>query len=361
MEDSAIAVTGSALPLIIIIALALIIWFIFRRRKKSGGNAALLLLLILTVSGCSSGARNATMPATPAPAAMPAPAAEPMMPQAAIAESGAAYYNDVAGNGYYAGEDSGAFFGDETEQEEYDVSPDLPSAGERIGEKILQTGHVSMQTDTFDTVVDDLRFSATNSGGFIESANIYGRDHYDGRTRRICNIVLRVPRDQFTAVFEHTERLGKVINSSQSAEDVTARYYDIAGRLETRRVEEERILEMITRAEEIEDLLALEERLGIIRTDIELYQSQMNNIDRLAAFSTINVTLEEVLPEEMITVSDDLGGRLQQAFIRSVNNTVIFFQNVLLFLAEALIPLLFIALLAVVGITIYKRKKKKRL
>ncbi len=176
----------------------------------------------------------------------------------------------------------------------------------------------------------------------------------------MCDIILRVPRDQFDTVLKRVESLAKVVSSSQSAEDVTASYYDIAGRLETRRVEEARVLEMIPRAEKIEDLLALEERLGEIRTDIELYQSQMNNIDRLAAYSTIHVNLEEVPREEMIVVSDDLGGRLQLAFIRSVNNTVIFFQNTLLFLAEIFIPLLFAGLIAVVGIIIYKRKKKPR-
>jgi hypothetical protein len=229
------------------------------------------------------------------------------------------------------------------------------------GEKIIKTGNVSLETDSFDSAVDELRFAAVNSGGFVENANIYdiNYDYYNraANRSRVCSMTLRVPREQFDSVMTLVSGIGKLITSGQQSEDVTARYYDTARRLETKKVEEERVLEMISQATKIDDLLALEERLGQIHTDIELYQSQLINIDRMAAYSTINVTLTEVLTEEYIIVSDDLGGRLQLAFTRGVNATVIFFQNTLLFIAGVFIPLLFLAFLAIVGLVIFKRKK----
>jgi hypothetical protein len=47
-----------------------------------------------------------------------------------------------------------------------------------------------------------------------------------------------------------------------------------------------------------------------------------------------------------------------RAFIQSVNGTVVFFQNMLIFLAGALIPLVFIGLAALVGYRVFKASSK---
>jgi hypothetical protein len=278
-------------------------------------------------------------------------------------EAGYVYENEAAGPMYALTAPEAAPAAEPSySQEAAGMLNDSMTGGSLTGEKILKTGNVSLETNTFDSIVDELRFAAVNSGGFVENANIYDRnyDYYNraGNRSRVCSMTLRVPREQFDSVLALVSGLGKLMSSDQSSEDVTAQYYDTARRLETKKVEEERVLEMIAQATEIDDLLALEERLGLIRTDIELYQTQLLNIDRMAAYSTINVTLTEVLTEEYIIVSDDLGGRLQLAFMRGINNTVIFLQDALLFITEIFIPLLFIAILAIIGLAIFKRKRQ---
>jgi preprotein translocase subunit YajC len=362
-------VTFLFIPIVVIAVIVLFIWGIRRRRRKARNNIMMLLILLFAVSGCSSG--------TSTPASTPPPQFDGSLKM--YTDSGAGISRDEAESGQLvygtmgeyeaspeaveapaeAAADSSGIMYSRSEQQEAIPQDNLTGME---GEKILRTGNVELETDTFDTVVDELRFAAVNSGGFVESANItdmnykgYMYNRSDSRAR-VLNMTLRVPREQFDSVFELVTGIGKLITSGQNSEDVTAQYYDTARRLETKKVEEERVLEMSGRAEKIEDLLALEERLGQIRTDIELYQTQMLNIDRLAAYSTINVILAEVLTEEYIISSGDLGGRLQLAFVRGINNTVIFLQNALLFLAEIFIQLIFILLLVVIGFVIYKRK-----
>lgn len=229
-------------------------------------------------------------------------------------------------------------------------------------EKIIQTANIEAQTDRFDEVTDALRAAAPDHGGYVESANLYSQYNNARNTNyRVFTITLRVPTDKFEEVRRYVEGLAQVSSAYQSAEDVTAQYYDIAGRLETKKIEEERVLEMIGSATKIEDLLALEERLGEIRTQIERYQSQINSIDRLAAYSTIYYTLYEATKEDLIIVSDNLGGRIGKAFASSVNRTVSFFQALIIFLAGALIPLSVIALLCGVGIKTAKAVHHKQM
>ena len=216
--------------------------------------------------------------------------------------------------------------------------------------KIIQNANINLQTDRFDEVSAQLRAVAPDMGGYVEQASRDGNSPW-----RSFSITLRVPIDRFEEARAWVEALAQVTWSSQSTEDVTANYYSLADRLETKKVAEERVLEMIARAELIEDLLALEEQLGSIRTQIEQFEAQMTSIDRLAAFSTIYVRLSEVTKEELVVFSDDLGGRIKKAFTRSVNNTTLFFQDFVIWLAGALIPLVTIGILILVSVLIARK------
>ena len=255
------------------------------------------------------------------------------------------------------------------EAEYYEDYMDLAAVVEEYGRgdsanlplKIIQRASINLQSERFDETAELLRAIGPDYGGYVESANMYTNYNYSrGNDYRTFSITIRVPSEFFEEARLYAESLGKAVHSSQSAEDATARYYDIADRLATKQIEEERVLEMITRAEEIDDLLALEERLGSIRTQIERFQSQMTSIDRLAAFSTISVSVTEVTKEELVIVPEGLGGRIGQAFVRSVNGTVNFFQNLAIFLAGALIPIVIIGLLAFVGYLFIASARKKK-
>jgi hypothetical protein len=288
----------------------------------------LLVIVALILAGCSSGANEA--------------------PRRATADSAAGGSWNMAVN--------------EAMDQPMPASAPMMERAEEQSQKILQTAHINMQSDRFDDVIFSLRALAPAFGGFIENAELY--DHYTphrtAQRFRSFTITLRVPREYFDEAVKQAEGLAVVRSSSQFAEDVTAQYYDLAGRLETKRIEEERVLDMINRAADINDLLALEERLGQIRTEIERFQSQLLSIDRLATFSTIHVHVTEVASETLIITSEGLGARISQSFVSSINRTVVFFQNILIFLAGAVIPLTFIGLLAFIGVKAAKRAAGKK-
>lgn len=325
-------------------------------KRHAGFTTACLIVAvigIMAVSGCSGGAKTGGTSSAPQAANSTAgyasdTAASEESYDYGYAESEAGF-DGAYDNAYPASEPMGGGTGE----------GDFKNAVvmEMRPEKIIQTADIESQTDRFDEVVEKLRAAAPDHGGYVESASQYTHGN------RVFNITLRVPTEQFETVRLYVESLAHVIGTTQNAENVTGHYYDLLSRLETKQIEEERVLEMIGRATNIEDLLALEERLGYIRTQIERYQASLNTIDRLAAYSTIRMTLTEVTHEELVITSDDLGGRIRKAFLRSVNGTAVFFQEVILFLAGAFIPLTIIGLLAFVGVRIvlaaYKKTKTK--
>ena len=233
-------------------------------------------------------------------------------------------------------------------------------SGESMPRRIIQRGTLDMRTERFDETVDAIRGVAVDSGGFVENANMYTQVDRRNIQSRFISFTLRVPVERFDEIMRFIETFATVVSSSTSAEDVSMQYFDIYSRLETKLIEEERVLDMISRAEEIYDLLSLEERLGQIRTTIEIYNSQLSSIDRQAAYSTIYINLMEVAREELAIVPDNLGSRISQSFVSSFNGVVLFFQNAILFIAGIIMQILVIGLLGLIGYSVSKKIIKRQ-
>jgi hypothetical protein len=220
----------------------------------------------------------------------------------------------------------------------------MTAGGEQRPEIIIKWGFVELFTESFDNDKARLESLTRDMGGFIEESNIFN----DGGNRSFY-VVLRVPRENFPELKKAVEGIGRLISSNEHIQNVTSEYYDTRGRLEVKRIEEERVLEMIENAENIETILMLEEYLGRVRTDIELMESWMSNVDSLAAFSTLTVNMAEGENVRMFANTGNFGQRMLHNFRSSASGTAAFFGNILVFLAGAAIPLALAALLALTG------------
>jgi len=230
------------------------------------------------------------------------------------------------------------------------VAMDSDTGGEDRPEVIIMSASVELYTEDFDNDRTHLENLTRQKGGFVESSNIFN----EGNNRRF-HVVLRVPAEYFTELKAQIEDTGRLISSSESIQNVTGEYHDTVGRLEVKRIEEERILEMIENAESVETILVLEEQLGRVRTDIEIMQSWITNVDSLAAFSTITVNMTEGVVIVLFENTGNFGQRLWNNFVASVGATAAFFANILVFLAGAVIPLILISVLVFTGL--YAGKK----
>ena len=223
---------------------------------------------------------------------------------------------------------------------------DVAGQGQR---HIIQTASTELVTEYFDDVVARLRYLAPAAGGYIESEMLTNRGW------RIFSIVLRVPAASFETVLRQVESLAEVRFSNQWAQDVTDQFYDMVGSLEIRRIEEERILALIEEATNIQELLALEQRLSNTRLSIEMYLSHLNNMAGQIAYSTITVTLTDISEEITVAYAPTLGERIGEAFGDSVGGTVSAVQNFIVFFAGVVIPLM---LLGLIGVGVYMITRK---
>jgi hypothetical protein len=234
-------------------------------------------------------------------------------------------------------------------------------------QRIIQTASVQMESYDFDDTVNRLRAIVVDMDGFVEVSDIWA-ERWQGAERRFFSATLRIPVADFDEALWRVENTAYVVSSSQRAQNVTAEFYDTASRLSTRRIEEERILALIENVESLSQLLSLEQRLGQVRTQIELYQSRLDALAHRAAYSTIIVWVMERFPaeeveeeeEEEVLIIPTLGDRISDAFVTSFDATMGFVQNVLIFLAGVIVPLTVLAVIILTGVKVARFAQAKR-
>lgn len=172
-------------------------------------------------------------------------------------------------------------------------------AGER---KIIYNAYLSLEVELFDDTVKAIRELTQKSGGYVENFSSY--IYYSEPERDIYlkegTIVIRIPVEKYGDVSNELVKFGHLISQNEMTENITEQYIETESRIRMLELEQERLLEIMEKAEEVEDLIKLEERLNQVRTNLEIYKSMIKNWDKLVEFSTFTITIKEVKTIEPI-------------------------------------------------------------
>jgi hypothetical protein len=102
-------------------------------------------------------------------------------------------------------------------------------------------------------------------------------------------IVVRVPAERFEEALGEIEKLGPVPEREIVAQDVTEEYTDLKLRLANARKLRDKLTALLDRAENIQDILAIEKELSRVTGEIERLEGRLNKLKHQVAFSKISV------------------------------------------------------------------------
>lgn len=164
------------------------------------------------------------------------------------------------------------------------------------GRSIIRTGEVRLRVDDYESARANLTAVVEARGGYVSdsSQQVHDRGEESWTSGRV---VFRVPAENFSDTMTTVEREGRVLESSTSTKDVTDKVIDLQARLENLRAERDRLRELYQRANDTEDVLAVERRLSEVQTEIERTEARLQNIRRRVAYSTITVEMAEPRPD----------------------------------------------------------------
>ncbi len=238
--------------------------------KKKCLTGLLAGLMLLSVVGCGSSSKFESAMGTADYAVAENAAAEPMEEAAEVEMNS------------MAGEEMGMITSDNG----------IESVSES-NRKLIKTVYLNMQTKEFDSVLEGLTAKVGELGGYIENSSINGSSYYY-ETTRYASFTLRIPSTNLDEFVNVVGELGNVTQKDESVEDVTLEYVDTESRKKALEVEQERLLELLAQAENMEDLLAIESKLSEVRYQLENYGSQLRLLDNQINYSTVHLDVHEV-------------------------------------------------------------------
>ena len=246
----------------------------------------------------------------------------------------------------------------------------LPDMTGKTGTKIIKTFSLSAETTDFDNAVASINLLITEYEGYVEHSNTYNQS-LSGKNqsyRRSATYTLRIPAESAEAFVTALGTSLHVTSNTSSVEDISETYYSIEARLEELQVERDSLLEILNSPETTKDYnlwLTVKQHLSEVTQQIAVYQGQLNRYDSKVAYSTVNLSVTEVVNYSTTVEDNSFGSRMSAAFSDGWTSFVEGLQDFVVFLAEnfpVVIILLLVAVSAcVVPVTIVKKQKAKRL
>lgn len=316
--------------------------------KKIFAGTLIMIFAAATFAGCAA-SRNFTALEKPSVA-----------PQAAAAMDRAA--------GFTGGQTEEYAIMDEAE---VDVSYDVPEAGGGYDtaiqpviptdRKIIKNVDLQLQTLAFDEGVKEISNLAASFGGYIQDSYVQGTDMYVERGTRYASFTVRIPVEKLDAFVNSLGGMFNVTSKSENSQDITETYFDSRARLDSLKVQEERLLAMLEKAEELQYMLEVERELMNVRYEIESLTSALARMDNSVSLSTVSVYLQEVVKYEAIEdIPVTFSQRVSHAFTSSWKNFGDFSQGFAVALVSALPFLLLVAVIVAAIVLLVRRGNKKR-
>ncbi|HAS74836.1 MAG TPA: hypothetical protein DCS67_11890 [Clostridiales bacterium UBA8960] len=233
----------------------------------------------------------------------------------------------------------------------------------REGRMIIQTANINMDVEKYDQVMETLKTVVTQSGGYIENESTSFKFYYsDTDNLKYGYITLRIPAGGYHSVMDQIKTLGLVTMESSNANDITKMYRDTASEIENLKVTESRLREIMQKAVEIADILAIENELGRVRNSINAYEKQIQDWEALVDMTTISIQLNEVksLKPVVEPIDNSLFGKAREGFIHSINSIKRAIENFIIWVVANSPFLVLLSVLAVIISTIYKKRRAKK-
>ena len=178
--------------------------------------------------------------------------------------------------------------------------------GNAAGRKIIKNGDLSIQTREFDEFLTNLNRSILSVGGYVEASSINGNSYNKNRMRS-ADVTARIPADQLDAFCDQVSELGNVTYKNLYTRDVTLTYVDLESHVKALRTEQQTLMDLLAKAEKVEDIILIQNRLSDVLYEIESYESTLRTFDDQIAYSSVHLSIQEVQRET--TVEKETAGQ----------------------------------------------------
>lgn len=193
--------------------------------------------------------------------------------------------NDASKNEYFVTEQS------RTSELQQNIPRSQNSNKENIvvhaSAKIIKEATLRIETNDYDKTYNLIKKQIALYEGYISNENETNK--YDLRANQI---LIRVPSPYFDSLtYDICKLAWKLHEKKIKAYDVSEEFYDAEARLKTKKEIERRYFELLKTAKTIDEMLKVENALGVIREDIESKEGRLKYLQNKVDYSVVSISL----------------------------------------------------------------------
>ena len=220
--------------------------------------------------------------------------------------------------------------------------------------KIIRNVNLDAETEEFDSFIANVNAKVIALGGYMESTNISGRSiNASKSSMRNASLTARIPAQNLDQFITNISDNSNILNKSESANDVTLSYADTQAHIKSLRTEQERLDELLLQADDIETIIAIEQRITDVRYELESYESRLRTMDNQVDYSTVYINVREVerytpVEEPKQTIGERIVVGFTENLIDAKDFVVDFFVGFIVAIPILVVLILFIAIPVVI-------------
>jgi hypothetical protein len=160
--------------------------------------------------------------------------------------------------------------------------------------KIVKNADMAIEVERVDTAINQITGAAAQLGGYVlEVRSDYQQDTANGAT-----VSVAVPVDNFEAMLQRVrETATKLVSEQASGRDATKEYVDLQSQIANLEATQARIRQFLDQAKSVDEAMKVNAQLTDIEGQISQLKGQLQFLAQRAAYSTVNVTLQQVPPK----------------------------------------------------------------
>lgn len=163
----------------------------------------------------------------------------------------------------------------------------------KVQPKLIRSAELRFRVRDFATAGAQIYRQVQANGGMVQSSNEQKTDNSIENS-----LVIRVPAARFDALLSQLLQGSMFTDTKQvSSEDVTEEYVDVEARLKSKKAVEQRYLELLRQARNVQEVVQVEEQLRVIREEIEAKEARLKYLNDQVSYSTIRLCYYQQTPQ----------------------------------------------------------------
>ena len=176
----------------------------------------------------------------------------------------------------------------------YSTGSGAGNSNVQTSQKLIRRAYINAETEDLTPLLQSLTAQIQALGGYIENQELYNGSSYSSNRYRSVSMTIRIPADKLDGFIAQVQDVSNVVSYNESQEDVTLTYVSTESRIKALETEQERLLELLGKAENMSDLLEIEARLTDVRYELERVTSQLLVMANQVDYATVELYIDQV-------------------------------------------------------------------